>query len=379
MPCALAQATLLHSSLNAKGIMSSESSEKLSGNLPAASATYVYVSNAESNDIYVLRMDSQTGELRLLETVMIPGIVKSGMSVPLAVSPDKRFLFAATRGEPQSVVTFAIDQQSGKLKHRGSGPLSDSMPYIATDRTGRFLFAASYPGHKLTISPVNAQGIVQSQKYVWNDFTNAHAILPDAKNRYVLATTLGGDALNVFRFDAATGKIDPHDPPAVVMKPKTGPRHFIFHPKGRFVYVLGELDATIHVFDWDARKGHLKEKQFISALLPGTAGRIAAADLHITPDGKFLYSSERTSNTLAGFKVNSSDGTLSLIEFIATETQPRSFAIDSRGQYLFVVGQRSHQLTSYRIDSAAGKLSKLKQYPVGKNPSWLEIVDLPAK
>ncbi len=346
---------------------------------PVQGTTIVYVSNAESSDIYVLQLNRQTGELTLVETVALPGVVKAGASTPLAVSPDRRFLYVATRGEPQSVFTFAIDSKSGKLKLIGSGPLIDSMPYISTDRTGRFLFAASYPGHKFTVSPIGANGVIQPTQQVLENHTNAHSILADAKNRYVLAASLGNDLVNVFKFDAKTGKLEPHTPPSVAVKAKTGPRHLVFHPNGKLVYVLGELDATVHVFDYDMTKGQLKEKQSVSALPPGTTGRIAAADLHLTPDGKFLYSTERTSNTLTGFRVNATDGTLTLIETIPTEANPRGFSIDSAGRYLFVVGMRSHRMSSYQIESGSGKLTKLKEYAMGKIPNWVEIVDLPGK
>ena len=108
-------------------------------------------------------------------------------------------------------------------------------------------------------------------------------------------------------------------------------------------------------------------------------GRIAAADLHITPNGRFLYASVRASSTLVGFQVNAADGTLSLIEFVPTETEPRAFSIDSTGQYLFVAGQHSHRLSTYRIEPDSGKLTKLKEYAMGKAPNWIEVVDFPAK
>jgi 6-phosphogluconolactonase len=343
---------------------------------PAQAATVVYVSNSESNDIYVLQLNRQTGELTWVETVAIPGVIKSGGSTPMAVSPDRRFLFVATRGEPQAVATFAIEAKSGKLKYLGSGPLTDSMAYIATDRTGRFLFAASYPGHKLTVSPIGKDGIIGATQQVLPNHTNSHSILADKANRFVLAMTLGNDLVNVFKFDAKTGKLEPHT--TVAVKAKTGPRHFVFHPNGKLVYVLGELDATVHVFDYDAAQGQLKEKQSVNALTQSVTGRIAAADLHLTPDGKFLYASERTSNTLAGFKVNAADGTLTLLESLPTETMPRGFRIDSSSRYLFVAGMRSHRMTSYQIE-ATGKLTKRKDYALGKAPNWIEIVDLPTK
>ncbi len=351
---------------------------------PVQAAAIVYVSNCESNDIYVMQLNRQTGELTLIEKVALPGIIKAGGSTPMAVSPDRRLLFVATRGEPQSVFTFAIDPKSGKLKLIGSGPLVDSMPYISTDHTGRFLFAASYPGHKFTVSPIGANGVIGPTQQVLENHTNAHSILPDAKNRFVLAATLGNDLVNVLRFDAKTGRLEPNTPPSVSvpsfsLNAKTGPRHLVFHPNGKMVYVLGELDGAVHVFDYDAGKGQLKEKQSVNGLPSGVTGRIASADLHLTPDAKFLYSSDRTSNTITGFKVNAADGTLTLLETIPTEAMPRSFSIDSSGRYLFLVGMRSHQMSSYQIDAGTGKLTKLKEYALGKIPNWVEIVDLPAK
>jgi 6-phosphogluconolactonase len=112
-------------------------------------------------------------------------------------------------------------------------------------------------------------------------------------------------------------------------------------------------------------------------LPPGFQGKPSAADLHITPDGKFLYGSERTSSTLAAFKVDPANGTLSPVGSVPTEQQPRGFNIDASGRYLLALGQLSHGLSSYRIDGESGKLTKLKEYPMGKNPNWVEIVELP--
>ena len=344
---------------------------------PASAATFVYVGNADSNEISVLQLDRQSGDLTAVETVPIPGITKAGGSTPMTVSPDRRLLYVGTRGEPKIAAAFAIDPTSGRLKHVASGPLVDSMAYIAVDRTGRFLLSASYPGHKITVSAINPAGTVQSPHQILEGHPNAHSILADAENRNVIALTLGNDLVNQFRFDAATGKLTPNTPPSVRVKEKAGPRHFAFHPNGKLVYVLGELDGSVYVFDYDAGAGQLKEKQAVSALPPDFQGKPSAADLHITPDGRFLYASERTSSTLAGFKVDGVNGMLSPIGSVPTEKQPRGFRIDSTGRYLLAVGQLSHRLSSYRIDADTGKLTKLKDYPMGKNPNWVEIVDLP--
>jgi 6-phosphogluconolactonase len=344
---------------------------------PARAATVVYVGNTDSNEIYVLQLDRSSGDLTLVEKVPIPGVTKPDNSTPMAVSPDRKFLYAGTRGEPKIAAGFAIDPTRGTLKHVASGPLADSLAYIAVDRTGRYLLGASYPGHKVTVNPISPAGSVQPPHQVIEGHPNAHAILVDAGNRNVLVPTLGNDLLNVFRFDASTGKLAPNTPPAIRVKEKAGPRHFAFHPNGKLVYLLGETDAAVYVLDYDAATGQLKEKQRISALPPDFQEKPAAADLHITPDGTFLYASERRSSTLAGFKVDPATGTLTSVGSLPTEKQPRGFAIDSNGRYLLAVGQLSHAMSTYRIDADSGKLTKLKEYPMGKNPNWIEIVDLP--
>jgi 6-phosphogluconolactonase len=212
---------------------------------------------------------------------------------------------------------------------------------------------------------------------VLENYPNAHAILADAANRFVLVPTLGNDRVNQFAFDAATGKLTPTASPAAETRPKAGPRHFVYHPGGRLVYVIGELDGHVYVFDYDAASGDLRQKQVISALPANFAAKPSAADLHITPNGKFLYGSERTSSTLAGFQVDAANGTLTRIGSVPTEKQPRGFAIDPSGRFLLAVGQLSHGLSSYSIDQSSGALTKLKEYPMGKNPNWVEIIDLP--
>src|SRR4030095_16115687 len=298
--------------------------------LPATAATFVYVGCTDSNEIHVLQLNPQNGDLTPVEKVTIPGITKTAGSTPMAISPDKKFLFAATRGEPMVAASFRIDPATGKLRHIANGPLDGSMAYIATDRSGRFLLAASYPNNKVTVNPIAPDGTVQPPKQIAPTEPHSHAIQPDVSNRFVLATSLGGNLVKQFRFDAATGTLSPNDPPAVPVKRggHPAPRHLAFHPTNGRVYLLNELEALVVVFAWDAKTGTLKQEQSITALPEKKPEKIWAADLHLTPDGKFLYATERGTSTIAAFKVDPGEGTLTPIGHTATEQQPRGFAID---------------------------------------------------
>ena len=351
--------------------------------IPSAhAASFVYVGNADSQDISVLEL-KPNGDITPVETVAVPGPTKPGGSLPLAISPEKHRLYAALRNEPYTVVTFDIDPKTGRLKLVGPGPLADSMAYITIDRTGRFLLGASYGGNKVTVNAIGPDGVVAPAQEVVDTLPNAHAIIFDPTNRYVLHTSLGGDVVYQQKFEARTGKLSPNDPPTVSVKAKGGPRHLIFSPDKKFVYLLNELDAAIYVFPWDAATGTLgRETQVASALPKDADGKALeikpwAADIHLTPDGKYLYASERTSSTLAAFRVDAKTGALTGIGSFATEKQPRGFAIDPTGRYLLAVGQMSNSMTSYAIDKKTGVLSKLKQIPMGRNPNWVEIVALP--
>lgn len=274
------------------------------------------------------------------------------------------------------VSSFNIEPASGELTHIGNQLMKDSIAYITTDLTGRFLISASYPQHKIIVNPISPQGLVQKQQQVLHDFPNAHAILIDETNRFVLVPTLGDNRVYQFKFDATSGQLTPNTPAYVALKKKSGPRHLIFHPNSKFVYVLGQSDAGVHVFDFNSKSGTLKEKQTILTLPnQNNDKRKAAADIHITPNGNFLYSSERHSSTISGFKVNAATGTLTPIEVVQTQKKPRGFNIDPTGRFLLVVGQHSNQMSSYTIDKTSGKLTKLKSYEMGENPNWIEIVN----
>lgn len=334
--------------------------------------TFVYVSNADSREISVLALDPAKNDLLRVQNVPVTGQV-----MPLALSPDKRFLYAALRSRPYSVASFRIDAASGRLDAIGVNPLPDSMACVATDRTGRHLFAASYGGHKMSVGPIGADGVARPATQVLATGQNAHAVLVAPSNRHVFVSNLGSDVVMQLRFDAANGTLSPNAVPAFQQRAKAGPRHLVFHPNGRFVYLLNELDATVDVLAHDADAGILSSVQTLSTLPAGFSGKPWAADLHLTPDGRFLYTSERTSSTLATFAVDAASGRLTLRAHTPTEQQPRGFNVDPSGRYLVAAGQLSNAATLYAIDAGTGGLLPLRHHSLGKNPNWVEIVSLP--
>ncbi|MBR0961892.1 lactonase family protein [Bradyrhizobium japonicum] len=353
----------------------------ISGVRAGMAETFAYVGNADSNDVSVFRM-TESGEMTLVQTAAFKGVEKPGSSTPLAITPDRRVMIAGIRSQPYLAVSFAIDPKTGQLSHLGNGPLADSMAHIAVDRSGKFLFSASYGGNKVALNPLLANGVVAEPKQVIPTGLNAHAFLPSPDNRFVFATNLGSDQILSFAFDAAAGTLTPSDPPAHKVPEKSGPRHFVFHPGGKFVYLLHELNGDVAVFTYEARSGAWDEIQRTTALPEGFSGKESdkkawAADIHITPDGRFLYASERTTNTLTAYKVDGSSGKLTTIGSVPTEKQPRGFQIDPGGRYLAAVGELSDGMTVYAIDQSSGALARLKSYPTGKKPNWVEFLSLP--
>src|SRR6266404_3139668 len=338
--------------------------EAMADNVPD---TVVYVSNAASKDIFVLAMNRESGELTVIDKVPVPGTDKpSPSSMPMAVTPDRRFLYAALRSDTFPVSTFALDRASGRLTHLGTAPLADSMAYIVTDRSGRYLLSASYPGNKLTINPIGDNGLVQEKTtQLIPDRPKAHCILVDAANKHVYATSLGADTVMEWKFDPTTGTLSPIGPGIIPAKPGAGPRHLALHPSGRYLYLITETTDTIGAYAIDPPTGTLTELQFVNALPSDFKEQPAAADLHVTPDGRFLYGSERKTSTLAGYRIDPDKGTLSLIGHFPTEKTPRGFAIDPRGRFLLSVGLDSAGMTVYTIDQASGELKPIGNYPMG--------------
>jgi 6-phosphogluconolactonase len=358
--------------------------------MPAHAATFVYVANAADGDIGTYRMQPD-GALQPGARVKVADAIG-----PMAVSPDRRFLYAATRSKPYSVHAFAIDPGTGALAPLSVAPSAESLTYLSLDRTGRTLFGASYHAHMISVLAIGADGRVAAPpRQVIPVGRNAHAIRADQSNRFVYVPALGSDQIFQFAFDAKSGRLASNTPAVAQMEPGTGPRHFVTSADNRFLYVLSELLATVTTFALDGKTGLLTETSTASGLppdarlLPG-APRVAAgapgtvparnrdkdiwaADIHLTPNGEFLYISERTGSTLGAFRVDAQSGKLTYLASTPTESQPRGFAIDPNGRFLVAAGEKSDTISVYSIDQASGALSMLSKYPAGRGANWIEI------
>jgi 6-phosphogluconolactonase len=278
----------------------------MASTVSGGAATFVYVSNAEDGDIgmHTLQPD---GSLR-----SGPRFKAESSVMPMAVSPDKRFLIAAVSSKSYKAYSYSIDPVSGALKLLGTDPLAQNLTYISFDRSGRFLLGASYGANLVSVNPIVRDGRVGAPLQVIPTARHAHSIRTDNTNRFVFAPHLGTDQVFQFRFDENSGRLTANTPPVLQLKQGTGPRHLVVSPDNRFVYVSNELSGTVTALALDANAGTLRELDSVSMLPPdtklfpgmprgadGTPGTnhpdndVWAADLHVTPNGRFLYASER--------------------------------------------------------------------------------------
>ena len=186
---------------------------------------------------------------------------------------------------------------------------------------------------------------------------HAHSINIDPTNRFAIAADLGIDKLLIYKFDPAKGTLKPNDPPAVKLAPGAGPRHFAFAPKGKFAYVINELDSTVTTLAFDAAKGTLTKLQTISTLPPGCKTPNTTAEVQVHPSGKFLYGSNRGHDSLAIFAIDSESGELTPVGHQSTGGKtPRNFGIDPTGRFILAANQSSNNIVVFRFDQATGKL-----------------------
>jgi 6-phosphogluconolactonase len=289
----------------------------------------------------------------------------------LALHPSGRFLYAvgeidSFKGAKTGVVSaFAIDPKTGDLKllnqqaSQGTGPT-----HLVVDKAGRDVLVANYGGGNVVVLPIAPDGTLKpvSSDQVHQgsgpdkgrqEKPHAHGIYLDPAARFALAPDLGADRVFVYRFDAAKGTLEPHG--AGTPEPGSGPRHLAFHPNGKSVYVINELTSTITVFSWDAEKGVLTAVQTVSCLPAGFSGKSWTAEVAVSPDGRFVYGSNRGDDSLAVFAVDPATGKLTVKGHVPVGGKnPRHFTIDPTGRFILAGHQGSGTVGVLRLDTATG-------------------------
>lgn len=345
----------------------------------------------ESKGIYAFRFDPASGKSTPIELV-----AETTNPSFLAIDPSHHYLYAANevgdyKGEKSGGISaFAIDRKTGKLmflnqvSSRGADPC-----HLTLDKSGKHLLVANYTGGSVASFPVLADGklgepsaVVQHSGHGPNterqEGPHAHEIQLTPDNRFAIASDLGLDELLVYRFDVAKGTLTPNDPPFGKVEPGAGPRHFVFDPRGKFVYALSEMSGSITSFAYDARTGGLRNLQAISTLPTDFKGHNDSAEIVASSSGKFLYASNRGPDDIAMFATDSAKGTLQLVEHVSTKGKaPRNFAIDPTGRFLFVANQESNNIVVFKVDPKTGRLTDTGQ--VLKAPSPVCIVFLSAE
>ena len=236
--------------------------------------TIAYVSNAESKEIFAFDMDPESGALSLLERKPVPGTdLPSPTSLPMAVSPDHRFLYAALRSPPFAASSFGIDPSSGRLSHLAVTPLLGAMAYIVTDRSGRFLLSASYTDARLAIYPIDAAGRIPDGSDAGNADRPERTLRRGRCGEPVrLQRVLGADHVMQLVLDPEMGTFAPNVPPTVTTRARSGPRHLALHPNGRLIHLLNQTDATIVAYRIEPGSGVLSEIETVT-----TCRRISSA------------------------------------------------------------------------------------------------------
>jgi 6-phosphogluconolactonase len=332
---------------------------------------FVYVSLRNSDAIVVYKMNLQTSKLELVDSLTV-----KGGPAPMGLDPTENFLYAGLRGT-NTLSAYRIDHTTGLLSFINSIPAADNMAYVATDRTGRFLLTAYYAAGKAAVYHINSKSQLQSKAVlIFSNYINAHSILTDPANKFAFIADKGGDKIYQYKFDEETGMLSPNDPPAVITPKGTEPRHFVFHGTKDIVYFVNETNNTITAYHLDKVKGTLTPFQNISTIPKDFKEFTKTADIHLTPDNRFLYASNRGHESIAAYKVDPSTGELSVIGYYPTEATPRSFAIDPSGHYLFCAGETSNNLASYKINKKTGALEKIESFHIGDMPSWVLVVDM---
>ncbi len=327
-----------------------------------------FISTSKSDGIYVYGFDSQTGDFNYKSKV-------AGENPRyLAISLDGKNVYSVNTIRNGGVSAFAFNSTSGELtflNRVSSG--GDSPSYVAVDDKNKYVFVGNYGNGILSAIPLKEDGFLSSDIQIIQQEGSSidksrqqgphvHSTVLSPNNRYLLTPNLGTDKVCIYHFDATkiSQPLTPADPAFVSVKAGSGPRHIIFHPNSKFVYLISEMGCIITAYDY--KNGKLAEKQTITMLSPDFKGNVGAADIHVSPDGRFLYASNRgDANELVIYAINK-NGTLKYAGRQQTLGKtPRNFVIDPTGNFLLVANQDSNEIIIFKRDLKTGLLT-----PTGK-------------
>jgi 6-phosphogluconolactonase len=331
--------------------------------------------NGESKGIYVSHMDASSGKLSIPEPA-----AESPNPSWLAIHPNRRFLYAVnerletpTKVLPGEVSAYSIDVKTGKLTFLNRVPSRGGQPcHICTDKTGKMAMVANWYTGSTAAFPIERNGeIGESTSFSQHEGPRSgspapgqpqihcHSVVVTPDNRFLLSTDTGLNRVYVYRIDPSKATFMPHDPPFLGLEKPTSPRHLALHPNGKWAYVSNEINpGGCTMLRYDAARGVLEEGPVAASVPADYKGRTSPAECVVHPSGKFVYESNRGHNSIAVFRVDSGDGSLTLIEsFVPGGATPRSFAIDPSGRFLIAMMQRSGTIVPLRIDPKTGRLA----------------------
>lgn len=320
-----------------------------------------YTDKVDSKGVYTLRFDLETGAIKQLHAG--PKVDSPSF---LATSHDGSFLYAVNETTSGEVTSFMIDKTDGSLSIQSSQKSLGVHPcHISLDKSGMHALVANYSSGTVTSLPINRDGSLAPGTSVQQKGTgpnkarqeaaHAHSVTMDPSGQWYLAADLGADKVFVYTVNSAGHLV--YHPKSIALPPGCGPRHVAFHPNGKFLYVIGELDNTVTSFSWNAVAGSAKKLSTASTLPAGFSGDSNCADIHVHPNGRFIYGSNRGHDSIAILRTDTKSGS---VTFVGTEgvrgKTPRNFAIAPGGKFLLAAGQNSNNIVVFKIDAITGGL-----------------------
>ena len=329
--------------------------------------TYTTRYASKGEGMYAATFDPESGSLsnvRVAASAVDPSFLSIHPTLPLLYAVGQVNVDGKHRG---GINAYAIEAKGLRLVN--GQPTGDRGPcHLIVDGGGNYVLCTVYEAGIVYSLPIERDGSLgehtsavqhegSSVNAARQDSAHPHSINLDSENRFAFVCDLGLDRTMIYRFDAATGTLAPNDPSNAPAVPGAGPRHFAFHPSGRFAYVINELDETVSVFSYDIEKGALEERQTISTLPEDFNEESWCADIHVASTGKYVYGSNRGHDSIVQYEVDPIDGTLVLVGWESTRGQwPRNFAIDPTGNYILVANQKTNSIVSFRIEPESGAL-----------------------